>query len=96
MDEKEWLQGVGKRIRDVRKRTGQTQAELAERIGIGLSAMVAIELGRRPMKITTLTRISDALEMDVNDILGREPQSFVDERGYVYVTQKNYIGKTVD
>ncbi len=59
---------VGNRIREVRKRLGWTQAQLAERVGISRVSIVAIERGHFLPTIETSLRISRALGVSVEEL----------------------------
>ena len=52
---------VGERLRDARKAMGLTQREVAERLGIGPSAVARIETGRENLTIGRLARVAGAL-----------------------------------
>lgn len=54
---------MGQRIRELRKRRGMTQKELAEASGIGESALRSYELGARYPKDTYLGSIARALNV---------------------------------
>ena len=61
-------QQVGGRIRQLRTERGWTQRELATRIGFDLT-ISAIERGRVSIRIDTLQRIADALEVAPRELL---------------------------
>lgn len=58
----------GKRIYELRKNLGITQEELAFRSNISPSYMSAIERGITDSTITTVKRISKALQTDINEL----------------------------
>ena len=56
---------VGKRIRDLRKKKGWSQEQLADEAAMHRTYMWGIEQGRRNPSLRHLTRIADALEVDL-------------------------------
>ena len=61
--------GLGKRIREERKRLHLTQAELAEAIDISDTYMGAIERGERSLTLDTLVRLVNRLGVTVDYML---------------------------
>lgn len=61
---------TGQRIKDMRKRAGMTQAELAEKLGVPYQSVSQWERDTRKPKPDTLQRIAEALRMPVEQILG--------------------------
>lgn len=57
------------RIREVRKRAGLTQEELAARSGLTQSHLSRLELGKYVPTLTTLERLARALKVPVSDLL---------------------------
>ena len=60
------------RIREIRKRCGLTQKELAEGIGSSESAISQYENGKRQPDYETLLKISDYFGVSVDYLLGTE------------------------
>lgn len=60
---------LARRIRAYRKLKGLTQRKLAERLGISISIIGAIERGARLPDKEILERISDVLEVHKNDLM---------------------------
>lgn len=56
----------GKRIKDARNKSGLTQKQLGERLGVSESAVAQYESGQRVPKVDTLQRIADALNIPSN------------------------------
>lgn len=52
---------LGKNIAEARKKSGKTQAEIAEKVGIDTVSLSRIERGTVNPSIATLERIADAL-----------------------------------
>lgn len=62
----------GKRIVELRKGRGLTQAELARSIGISRSALSLYEIEKREPDIETLNKLASLFEVPVGYILGNE------------------------
>lgn len=59
-------------LREIRKKCGLTQKELAERIGSSESAISMYESGKRQPDYETLLKISDYFGVSVDYLLGKE------------------------
>ncbi|WP_194540318.1 helix-turn-helix domain-containing protein [Paenibacillus sp. JZ16] len=62
---------LAQRIRAFRKLKGLTQQELAERTGISLAVLGAIERGNRRAEEQMLAQIADVLEISVQELKER-------------------------
>lgn len=62
---------IGSRIRKLRQLKGQTVDSLAREVGISKGSLSAIETGKRPVSLLNLTRIADALETNLDFLVGR-------------------------
>ena len=60
---------VGERIKEARKITGMTQAQLAENSGISSMSVRRYESGERAPDIETLQRIADALGVGISQLV---------------------------
>ena len=61
------------RMRRERGRKGLTQAELAERAGVGVNTVIRMEQGdARRAHVKTLWRVARALDVDVEDLMEKE------------------------
>lgn len=69
MNEKEYLKKLAHNIKKVRKEKGITQVELAYSCGFEKQNMQRIEAGKTSPTLKTLLKISDALEVDIKDLL---------------------------
>ncbi|MBQ8639644.1 MAG: helix-turn-helix transcriptional regulator [Lachnospiraceae bacterium] len=73
------LEECGKRIKELRKKKGYTQAVLSERVGISLDSMKRIERGAKGGSIDTLLVLMVELDSSMDYLLvGREPVSRLD------------------
>lgn len=63
------------RLRDARRDRGLTQEQLAEMAGISRDIISKLERGNRTTaRITTLTSIANALDIELSDLLGKREQ----------------------
>ena len=62
---------IGSRLREVRKTTGLTQAQLASSSGIPQETLSRIETGRRHPRIETLRKLASGLGWEMSELLGR-------------------------
>ena len=70
MAEKRKTTAFGERLRKLREAHGLSRDQLAERSGITMPGIRAIEnLGREP-RLGTLVALAKALEMTVSDLIG--------------------------
>ena len=60
---------LGKRIRKCRQDKGLSQEKLAERISASKNHMGYVETGKRSVSLLLLVRISNALEVSIEDLL---------------------------
>ncbi len=65
---KEALKSFGKRVAEVRRSRGMTQHELADNIGMNITAVSLIENGRRWVRPGTLAKIAEYLKVDLSDL----------------------------
>lgn len=65
----------GKRIVEIRKRQGLTQAELAKLMGISRSALSLYEIEKREPDIETLNKFASLFNVPVGYILGENAQA---------------------
>ena len=64
----EIINQIGKKIKEIRKKTGLTQAELAEKINVDPKYVSRLETGSSVASITTIIKISQALNVEISDI----------------------------
>ena len=60
---------LGKRIRDIRKKQGLTQALLAEKSGVEPSNVSHIERAATKLSLPTLVSIANALEVSLDELV---------------------------
>jgi HTH-type transcriptional regulator/antitoxin HipB len=59
-------QAVGRALRELRKRTGLTQEQVAERMGTSSTYLSRLEAGQRDIRLSTILRLLDALGADLH------------------------------
>lgn len=59
---------LGERIRELRKRSGWSQEQFAERCGLHRTYMGHVERGLKNVSLTTVVRICDALGIRLSDL----------------------------
>jgi transcriptional regulator with XRE-family HTH domain len=67
--EKAFLRALGRRIGDLRHEKGLSQVELAAAAQLHRNYVGDIERGERNIHIVSLTRIAEALEMELPELL---------------------------
>lgn len=60
---------VGKRIRRLRRRSGLTQEELAEKVDVSVTHIGLVETGKRRMSLKTLQRVASALGIKTRELI---------------------------
>jgi transcriptional regulator with XRE-family HTH domain len=69
LEEKIFLQKIGKRIKEVRESKGLSQQELAAKLDYEKSNMSRLESGRVNPRITTLKHVAEALEVPIMELV---------------------------
>ena len=84
MTEQEFLKSVGLKIRELRKKSGMTQDEVAVKAGIYRANLSALELGKETIKsIDIIRRIVEATGHTMKDVflpLDEEPTKEITEK----------------
>ncbi len=60
---------VGKRIREIRKKIGLTQEEVAEKADMDFTSIGAAERGVRNLSLKGLHRVAQALEVSIEELV---------------------------
>jgi transcriptional regulator with XRE-family HTH domain len=68
------IETVGRRIAELRARSGRTQAEVAETLGTSVSNVQRIEHGLQNVTLRTLTKIANAIGARVAEFF-QEPEA---------------------
>ncbi len=64
---------------ELRKRTGKTQAQVANDLGIGISTYGHYEKGRNEPDLATLIKLADYFHTTIDTMLGREINYTIDK-----------------
>lgn len=80
LDEQQFLQAVGHRIRTRREGQNLTQAQLGERCGLHRTFIGSVERGERNVAILNLRNIAQALRLPLQDLLSDQGDQEADER----------------
>lgn len=62
------LVAFGKQIAVLRRKQGMTQEQLADKTGLAVDSIGAIEQGRRWARLTTLHRLAKGLDVATSDL----------------------------
>lgn len=65
---------LGNYIRTLRKKSGLTQIQLAEMVGVGKSVIYDLEKGKETVQLSTLVKIMSGLNIKVKLISPLEPE----------------------
>ena len=68
LDDRQFLQQVGFRIRELRMSRGLTQAQLAESCGLHRTFIGSVERGERNIAILNLRRIAKTLRVSLTEL----------------------------
>ncbi len=69
------LHEVGSKIRSIREERGVSLQELSDKVDIEYNNLIRLEKGRTNPTIWTLYKISQALEINISDIVGLKQDS---------------------
>ena len=71
----EFFKAFGKRLADLRKERGLTQAELGEQIGVNQTAIGSYEIGRRRIPLSQVAPLAKSLGVSVAELVELQPSS---------------------
>ncbi len=84
------VEGMGKRIKELREKKGYKQGEVSEMTGIGRSSISSYEIGLETPTYANLIKIAMALNASTDYLLGYEPERYIDLSGIDEI-QRNHI-----
>ncbi|GFE79254.1 hypothetical protein GCM10011487_12540 [Steroidobacter agaridevorans] len=73
-DSRAYFAALGRRITQLRKSRGYTQAEFARALGVSQQAVFAYELGDRRASVMIVERIATLYRISVDEVIGRVPE----------------------
>lgn len=59
---------IGKRIRELRMKTGLSQKKFAQKIGMDRTYFASVELGKRNISIINIEKIANGLEISLSEL----------------------------
>jgi len=72
MEENKEIKIISERLKEIREKRGLSKKELALKIGVSPSTITRYEKDGRIPKLTILQKISEALNVPINYLLGEE------------------------
>jgi len=75
-----YFAALGKRVTQLRKSRGMTQAELARALGVSQQAVFAYEMGDRRISVLVLERLARLFRLNIDQFLGFAPEPPVRKR----------------
>ncbi|WP_153066995.1 helix-turn-helix domain-containing protein [Steroidobacter cummioxidans] len=69
-----YFAALGKRVTQLRKSRGMTQAELARALGVSQQAVFAYEIGDRRISVLVLERLARLFRLNIDQFLGFAPE----------------------
>ena len=75
-----YFAALGKRVTQLRKSRGMTQAELARALGVSQQAVFAYEIGDRRISVLVLERLARLFRLNLDQFLGFAPEPAVKKR----------------
>ncbi|WP_269813412.1 helix-turn-helix domain-containing protein [Peristeroidobacter agariperforans] len=69
-----YFAALGKRVTQLRKSRGMTQAELARALGVSQQAVFAYEIGDRRISVLILQRLARLFRLNIDQFLGFAPE----------------------
>jgi transcriptional regulator with XRE-family HTH domain len=73
-DEKVFSANLGRRVGELRRQQGFTQAQLGELLGISQQKVAAIEIGTRRVAVATLPALARSLAVTIEELLGEKSE----------------------
>ena len=68
-DLEQYLKDIGQRIRELRVKRGQTQAQLAGSAGLNRAYIVSVERGKQNISMAVVIKIANALAVPTEQLL---------------------------
>ena len=75
------VDGLGKRIKELREKQGYRQQDFADLVGIGRSSIAAYEINSQSPPYANLIKIAEALNVSTDYLLGYDIDNYLDLSG---------------
>lgn len=82
-------------FKHIREKSGLTQQQLADKLGISRSAVGMYEKGEREPNFETLKLIADTFNVDMNYLLGKKPSTEVIPDTYYFNPETSKIAQEI-
>ncbi|WP_337474031.1 helix-turn-helix transcriptional regulator [Jutongia sp.] len=82
-------------FKHIREKSGLTQQQLADKLGISRSAVGMYEKGEREPNFETLELIADTFNVDMNYLLGKKPSTEVIPDTYYFNPETSKIAQEI-
>lgn len=82
-------------FKHIREKSGLTQQQLADKLGISRSAVGMYEKGEREPNFETLELIADTFNVDMNYLLGKKPSAEVIPDTYYFNPETSKIAQEI-
>ena len=82
-------------FKHIREKSGLTQQQLADKLGISRSAVGLYEKGEREPNFETLELIADTFNVDMNYLLGKKPSTEVIPDTYYFNPETSKIAQEI-
>ena len=80
-EEQIFMAALGKRMTELRKASGMTQAQMAQALNVSQQAVQSWEAGRRRIQISALPAVAKLLSVSLEGLLGEETERTPRKRG---------------
>jgi len=80
-EEQIFMTALGKRITELRKACGMTQAQMAQALDVSQQAVQSWEAGRRRIQISVLPAVAKLFAVSLDTLLGEEAEHAPRKRG---------------
>ncbi|WP_233592526.1 helix-turn-helix domain-containing protein [Erwinia psidii] len=80
-EEQIFMAALGKRMTELRKASGMTQAQMAQALDVSQQAVQSWEAGRRRIQISALPAVAKLLSVSLEGLLGEEAERTPRKRG---------------
>lgn len=82
-------------FKHIREKSGLTQQQLADKLGISRSAVGMYEKGEREPNFETLELIADTFNVDMNYLLGKKPSTEIIPDTYYFNPETSKIAQEI-